>query len=102
MSVFDPSNPPAQPDSDLDSDLAVSQSCLIQGGTVAISPGDWVDVDPDYINPDPTWGFSFQVSNLYPTAVGILVLSDPVNDVYSETQLSFSEITNLFRRVPKT
>lgn len=97
--TFDTSNPPSQPDSDLNSDMSQAADYAIQGGTVNIAPGDWVDVDPEYINPDPNWGYSFQVCNMYPNAVGILVMDDPVAGTYSESQLSPMECTNNFRRV---
>lgn len=100
--MFDIANPPAQPDSDLDSDTSLEQTYVIAGSvSKAIAPGDWVDVSQDVINPDPIWGYSFQVCNMYQeaNAVGILVLVDPVNDVYAETQLSAPCITNNFRRL---
>jgi hypothetical protein len=100
--IFDVANPPAQPDSNLDPDLTREQSFTIQdSSSKAIAPGDWVDVDPAVINPDPIWGYSFQVCNVYPEAgaVGILVMVDPVNDVYAETQLSAAAVTNNFRRM---
>lgn len=102
MATFDVNNPPAIPDSDLDSDLALVQNYTIaNGATQDIAPGDWIDVDPSVINPDPVWGFSFQVCNMYPNAIGMLVMVDPVNDGYAETQLTPSCITNTFRRLPK-
>lgn len=103
--IFDINNPPSQPDSDLDPDMTNATDFTLADGTLlSIAPGDWVDVDPAYINPDPNWGFSFQVCNVYPDAgaVGILILVDPVNDTYSESQLTVNpEVTNNFRRVPK-
>ena len=100
--MFDVENPPAQPDSSLDPDMTREQSFTIQGSvTKMIAPGDWVDVDEGVINSDPNWGYSFQVCNVYPeaNAVGILVMVDPVNDVYAETQLSAPCVTNNFRRI---
>lgn len=100
--IFDVASPPAQPDSGLDPDLSREQSFTIQGNvTKMVAPGDWVDVDVSVINPDPIWGYSFQVCNVYPeaNAIGILVMVDPVNDVYAETQLSAPCITDNFRRV---
>jgi hypothetical protein len=109
MAVFDINNYPAQPDSNLDSDLSLSAAFVIQDeGTQDIAPGDWVDVDESSISPDPMWGFSFQVCNVYPdyNVIGILFCLNPgeteENRVYAETCLSPSVITNNFRRVPRT
>lgn len=103
--MFDVQNPPSVPDSDLDSDMSLVQTFSVVGGvSLDIAPGDWVDVDPQYINPDPNWGFSFQVSNVYPEAgaVGILILVDPMQDIYAECQLTVNPmVTNNFRRVAK-
>lgn len=100
MSIFDTSNPPISPDSDLDPDLTQEAPYDVQGGSVNIAPGDWVDADPGVIAADPVWGYSFQVSNMYYQAVGILVNNG--DDTYSESQLSQASITNNFRRMPKT
>lgn len=100
--MFDVENPPSAPDSSLDPDLSRESSFTIKDSvTRMIAPGDWVDVDEGVINPDPNWGYSFQVCNVYPeaNAVGVLVMVDPVNDVYAETQLSAPALTNNFRRV---
>lgn len=108
MSVFDVNNYPAQPDSDLDPDLTKSAGFTIQDGMVEdIAPGDWVDVDDSVIAPDPDWGFSFQVCNVYPQEelIGILVCLNPAaapeDRTYAETCLSPSTVTNNFRRVPR-
>lgn len=106
MSVFDVANPPLVPDSTLDSDMAKVQTFPIQAGLyVPIAPGDWVDVDPSCLPPDPTWGSSFQVSNVYPdeneniAAVGILITED-AGETYFETSLSAKAwIQNNYRRV---
>jgi photosystem II stability/assembly factor-like uncharacterized protein len=107
MTVFDINNPPSVPDSDLDPDLANDATFTIQNSTKrSIAPGDWVDVDQSAISSDVSWGFSFQVCNIYPSeyigaqAVGILVSSDG-GQTYSETQLSCSWVTNSFRRSPE-
>ena len=102
--IFDTSNPPAQPDSSLDPDLTQAYDFdMGDGTTLNIAPGDWVDVDPAYIGEDPTWGFSYQVCNMYPDAgaVGILVSADD-GVTYSESQLTVNpEVTNNYRRVPR-
>jgi photosystem II stability/assembly factor-like uncharacterized protein len=107
MAIFDILNPPAVPDSDLDPDLGNDAKFTIQNSTKRmIAPGDWVDVDPGAISADPSWGFSFQVCNIYPSeyigaqAVGILVSGDG-GQTYAETQLSCSWVTNTFRRIPE-
>lgn len=112
MSVFDINNVPSQPDSDLDPDLGRSAVFVIADEEEQdIAPGDWVDIDPTYISPDPEWGYSFQVCAVYPNEnlnqayVGILVCLNPTAEpeerVYAETALSPSTITNNFRRVPR-
>lgn len=106
MSVFDIANPPATPDSDLDSDLTNAHNFSIENANVvSIAPGDWVDVDPNALTEDPTWGFSFQVCNVYPNAdvgqqqVGILYSTDN-GTTYAEIQLATAWVTNNFRRQP--
>lgn len=108
MSIIDINNPPSAPDSDLDSDLSNQHLFTIADSALEeIAPGDWVDVDPSALPPDPNWGMSFQVVNVYPNenvglqAVGILITSDG-GQTYSETQLSASWVTNNFRRVPNS
>lgn len=93
--IFDVSNPPAQPDSELDPDMSLAHSFpLADGTTLSISPGDWADVDPQYINPDPSWPDA--------GAVGIMILTDPINDGYTESQLTVNpEVLNNFSRVSK-
>lgn len=107
--IFDVNNYPAKPDSDLDPALSLSKEFTIADSNVEdIAPGDWVDVDPSNISPDPDWGYSFQVCNVYPddSVIGILVCLNPseeeANRVYAETCLSPSVISNNFRRVPRT
>jgi hypothetical protein len=103
MSVFDVNNPPPQPDSDLDPDLNLEQTFQVADGkTVDIAPGDFVDVMAGVLSPDPEWGLSYQCSNVYPNAVGILVMTDPVEQQYTECQLSPEVITNNWRRMPTT
>lgn len=109
MAIFDVNEYPEQPDSDLDPDLSKAESFEIADeGTQLIAPGDWVDVDPSVISPDPEWGFSFQVCNVYPNdgVIGILVClnpsGEPENRTYAETCLTPATITNSFRRVPRT
>lgn len=103
--IFDVANPPAQPDSELEPDLSLANSFpLADGSSLSIAPGDWVDVDPQYVSPDPDWGSSFQVCNVYPdaSAVGVLIMTDPINKGYTESQLTVNpEVTNNFRRVSK-
>ena len=103
--IFDIYNPPLCADSSLDSDLSITQDYTIaDAGTESISPGDWVDVD--VLPKDPDWGYSYQVCNLYPNYVGVLILQNPMDDpaiwYYSETQVSPSSITENFRRVSRS
>ncbi len=101
MSTFDPANPPAIPDSDLDSDLALEATFVIEDEReCGIAPGDWVDVSSGYLPVDPIWGESHQVSNVYPdaSAIGVLMY-DPKTDSYFETTLNSALISNNFRRV---
>lgn len=101
MSVFDVNNPPTFPDSDLDSDLALDTEFFIEDGRPCmIAPGDWVDVDVGYLPPDPVWGSSHQVCNIYPesSSIGVLVY-EPIDDFYFETTLDAGFVSNNFRRV---
>jgi hypothetical protein len=105
--IFDIANPPLCADSNLDSDTSLAQTYTIASNELqSIAPGDWVDVDPSVMNPDPTWGMSFQVCNLYSNFVGVLILQNPTDDpslwYYSEAQLSPSTILNNFRHVPRS
>lgn len=109
MAIFDVGNYPAQPDSNLDPDLSLKQSFVINdGGIQEIAPGDWVDVLEEAITADPVWGFSFQVCNVYPQygVVGVLYCINPgaaeIDRVYAETCLSPEIITNNFRRVARS
>lgn len=101
MSTFDIYNPPAIPDSDLDSDLVLNTEFVTEGSrSCMIAPGDWVDVDVGYLPVDPVWGSSHQVCNVYPESSSVGVLAyDSLNDVYFETTLDASFISNNFRRV---
>lgn len=103
--IFDVSNFPETPDSDLDPDLGRAQNVTIANDKVkSIAPGDWADVDPTNITADPDWGFSYQVTSLYLNegVIGILVClnpsAEPSERTYAETCLSPSLITNVFRR----
>jgi hypothetical protein len=101
MSVFDVNNPPSQPNSDLDPDLTLETPFAIADGkSVNIAPGDFVDVMPGILSPDPEWGLSYQCANIYPNAIGILVMTDPFEQQYTECQLSPEIITNCYRRMP--
>lgn len=109
MSIYDVNNPPAVPDSTLDSDTSLEAVFTVQGDLlVAIAPGDWVDVDPSVMPADPNWGFSFQVSNVYPNEnpnlqqVGVQITQDD-GATYFEVGLDTRAwVQNNFRRVPNS
>lgn len=103
--IFDVNNYPEFPDSNLDSDNSLKQIFTIaEGVQMEVAPGDWLDIDPGSITPDPDWGFSFQCCQVYPEfgVVGILVClnptEEPMNRIYAETCVSPSLITNIFVR----
>lgn len=105
--IFDVNNPPAQPDSTLDSDVALAQIMPIQGDQqVSIAPGDWVDVDPSCLPADPNWGYSFQVASVTPNAnpnlaVCTILVSMDQGQTYQQVDLSSAYwVQNNFRRVP--
>lgn len=108
MSVFDVNNPPAFPDSELDSDLSLVKNVICDQGTktIPIAPGDWVDMNPDGITADPEWGWSFQVCQVYKgegeenDSVDILMTSDN-GESYSVQNYDCYWVTNNFRRVPE-
>lgn len=107
MAVFDVNNPPAIPDSSLDSDMTLVENITIEGNVVVpIAPGDWVDINPNALVQDPNWGWSFQVCNVYNDPapanqmVGILYSIDN-GLTYSEVDFSAFWVQQNFRRVPE-
>lgn len=105
--TFDPQNPPSFPDSSLNSDLTTCASFILEdSGIETICAGDWVDVDPSALDPDPNWGYSFQVMDVNPnvepaySTVSILITQDE-GETYFATDLSASWVQNNFRRVPR-
>lgn len=111
-SVFDVNNPPAFPDSDAESDVSLEKNFTIESTAIdsqlqPIAPGDWIDLDPNVLWPDPTWGWSFQVCNVYWNAnanlqqVGILFSFDDGMS-YEEVDLDTKAwVQNNFRKVAK-
>lgn len=68
---------------------------------VDIDAGDWVSIAPNVMDPDPTWGLSFEVSDT-PGGVDWIYVKAlvPNTEEYADTGLSLSNIIENFRKVP--
>ena len=74
---------------------------IAEGKHIDILVGDWVDVLTGSLDPDPSHGLSFQVTEV-PNETNYLFISALVSGTneYAPTALSYENVTDNYRKVP--
>jgi hypothetical protein len=64
--------------------------------------GDFIDLDSSYVNPDPLWGYSFEVSSLDGAAQGYIWVKMLIQGtmVYEDTAVSLGLILDNWKQAP--
>ena len=84
------------PNSSLLSDNSESMIISIDGINYLLEKNDWVDTVETAFEPDPMWGFCFQVASIQDNNIYIKVLNK-VDDVYELVALDAQYITNAYK-----
>lgn len=91
------------PDSELDSDTEHTAEIVLNDGmSCVVSVNDWVDVVETSIEPDPYWGYAFQIGDIDDGGNIYIKAYDSIEETYKLVQISPSLITNAFSHVVKS